>query len=313
MLTINDLQFSDLYLSKDFFSFKHDGQVSRIDDPLQQEAAKLFDRVMTEYAVDGRNEFTIEYAGQRYRVVILDSISGSRVVLRRINSYISPWDKLGFPKFYLQNLLLPSLQKSDAERGGLILIAGRPDSGKTTTCYSLINTILNKHPWACMTIEDPVETILPETYPTGACVTQLEVPSSDFASALKSGLRANKDLIMVGEIRDSYGAQLAIAGAQTGHLVITTLHAADIPNALERFIDIAGHDDIIVNVLSDVFRGCIWQTLAKHHGLENRILGCQSLFSSKSVASRIKTRNFAQLVTDIERQKIQLEQEVNSG
>jgi twitching motility protein PilT len=310
-VSLNEQRFSDLLLSRHRLAAKHDGRVFTLDNSVKDEAMTLFESVIGIYESEDRPEFTIEHNGQRYRAVVIESITGFSTVLRKINSKIHPWVSLGFPVYYLDHLINSPPDFNAISGGGLILIAGRPDSGKTTTSYSLLNEFLTRVPFACTTIEDPVETLLPDEYENGAMVTQRECKSVDFSGALRAALRSNQDLIFVGEIRDSYGASLALQGASTGHFVITTLHARNPTSAIERFIELACGEnqsrEVVTEIFAEVFRGCLWQNLEQRPGLEGRTLSASALFSSKSVISRLRGGNFQSLQGEVEIQRNKLD------
>ena len=302
---LNTLKFNDLYLSENDAAVKENGGIHSLCGENRKEALGLFAVALSVYEEKGRTEFTIVHDDQRYRVVLIDSILGYEFVLRKITPLINKWGDLGFPPHYLPRLLNAPTINDPVARGGLILITGRPDTGKSTTAYALLNEVMQRMPWVAMTIEDPVETLLPAKYQTGGKVIQREVLSRDFSQALHGALRSNVDVILVGEIRDKEGAQLALSAAHTGHLVITTLHAKDLISALERFANIAGADERTLDLMSQVFRGCIWQSLEKWAGLKSRVLDAHALFSGEdgSVESRIRAGQFSQLTNNIIKQK----------
>jgi twitching motility protein PilT len=317
---IKDAGFTDLYLTKDRYSIKIDGAVSKLDEKYCHDVFKLTKLVFEYYEKDALasagnpnfspEQFSYKYDGQLYRVIIIHGFSGPTAALRKGNEIVSLWSDLGFPSHYLTKLI-PSVDQTNINgKGGLILVAGKPDSGKTTTCYSLVNEILENSPLVCLTIEDPIETFLPQQYKSGAIVTQTEVLSVDFPKALKNALRYNADLIMAGEIRDEEGAQLALQGANTGHLVIATIHAADTVASLERFVTVAGDTDATRDIFSQVFLGCVWQSLQKRSGLKNRTLSCDAIFSTSSVTNKIKVGHFSYLHTEMDKQKSAAQNEV---
>ena len=158
------------------------------------------------------------------RISTCPTLFGEKVVLRLHPDSASTLalDQLGMTPSQQQQYA-QALQKSS----GLILIAGPTGSGKTTTLYAGLNQLKNQ-PLHLVSIEDPVEVHIPH-------VTQINVNTSfDFASALRTVLRQDPDVVMIGEIRDKETAEIAISAAQTGHLVLATVHAADTAGALMR-------------------------------------------------------------------------------
>ena len=163
------------------------------------------------------------------RVSILPIVNGEKVVIRILNKDNTKFgkDKLGFsPKN------LKKLENIIANPYGIVLVTGPTGSGKSTTLYSVL-TELNKDDVNIITVEDPVEYTLEG-------INQVNVNSKaglSFASALRSILRQDPDVIMIGEIRDNETAEIAIKAAITGHLVLSTLHTNDAPSSVTRLID----------------------------------------------------------------------------
>jgi twitching motility protein PilT len=149
---------------------------------------------------------------------------------RVIPASIPDFDWAGFPR--------PLADRLTGYRNGLILISGVTGSGKTTTLAMLINQLNLAGGYRIITIEEPIEYVFPRV-PTSV-VTQREVgvDVSTFAEGLKYGLRQDPDVILVGEIRDRPTAQIALSAAETGHLVLSTLHTRDAKGAVSRFVDL---------------------------------------------------------------------------
>ena len=186
---------------------------------------------------DGRTKIKVGGREVDIRVATLPTIYGEQVVMRLLDKEKSEWDvdKIGLSpeeKELFLNLISAS--------HGMILVTGPTGSGKTTTLYSALK-VLNKEEVKIITIEDPVEYIIPG-------IIQIQVnPQAGltFASGLRSIVRQDPDIIMVGEIRDKETADIAIHAALTGHLVLSTLHTNDAPSAITRLIDM-GIDSFLV-------------------------------------------------------------------
>jgi len=178
---------------------------------------------------DGRIKVKVAKRTVDLRVSVLPTIFGEKVVMRILDptSLRTDLTKLGFPRDAYQKF-----EKTIHLPYGMILVTGPTGSGKTTTLYSALQT-LNKVPINIMTAEDPVE------YNFDG-INQVLVRSKiglDFASALRSFLRQDPDVVMVGEIRDGETAEIAIRAALTGHLVFSTLHTNDAPSTVNRLVD----------------------------------------------------------------------------
>jgi type IV pilus assembly protein PilB len=178
---------------------------------------------------DGRLEMTVDGAQIDVRVVTLPSVHGESVVMRILDHSNA---LIELPKLGLQDLEQERLNAAIRHTHGSVLVTGPTGSGKSTTLYAVLNT-LNTPDKNIITIEDPVEYQLPG-------ITQVQVNSRaglGFASGLRSMMRADPDIIMVGEIRDRETAQISIEAALTGHLVLSTLHTNDAPGSITRLVE----------------------------------------------------------------------------
>jgi type IV pilus assembly protein PilB len=178
---------------------------------------------------DGRLGLSIDATQIDIRVVTLPTVHGESVVMRildRSNALIE------IPKLGLDEYSQGRLQAATGHAHGSVLVAGPTGSGKSTTLYAVLNS-LNSPEKNIVTIEDPVEYQLPG-------ITQIAVNARSgltFAAGLRSMMRADPDIIMVGEIRDRETAQISIEAALTGHLLLSTLHTNDAPSAITRLVE----------------------------------------------------------------------------
>lgn len=178
---------------------------------------------------DGRTSLAVEGRPVDVRVSTVPTAFGESVALRllRRERALLDLDALGFP-LPLKHLLRQVLKS----RQGLFLVTGPTGSGKTTTLYAMIEQ-LRSAPLKIVSVEDPVEYFFPDI-----SQTQInEVAGLTFARALRAFLRQDPDVVLVGEVRDSETARIAIQAALTGHLVLATLHTADAPSAVARLTD----------------------------------------------------------------------------
>ena len=179
---------------------------------------------------DGAFFVTVEKKGIDIRVSTIPTIYGEKVVMRILDKSMTPLDlkELGFEPKDLEDF-----KKAISSPHGLILITGPTGSGQTTTLYAALSEIKTPHKNIC-TVEDPVEYKLEG-------INQVQVKPSiglTFANTLRSFLRQDPDIIMVGEVRDLETAQICIRSSLTGHLVLSTLHTNDASSAISRLIDI---------------------------------------------------------------------------
>jgi type IV pilus assembly protein PilB len=193
---------------------------------------------------DGRASVDIRGKPIDIRVASLPTIYGEKIVLRILDKSASlmSLEKLGFSEDTLE-----SYSKSFGKPYGTIMITGPTGSGKTTTLYSTLN-VLNTSKKNIITVEDPVEYRLP-------LINQVQVhykAGLTFASALRSILRCDPDIVMIGEIRDPESAKIAIESALTGHLVLSTLHTNDAPSALTRLLEMGIEPFLIASAVDCV-------------------------------------------------------------
>lgn len=178
---------------------------------------------------DGRAEFTIKNQSIDIRASSIPTVYGEKIVLRILNrdAFLKDKSELGF-----SNEAITKIKNILHKKSGILLVTGSTGSGKTTTVYSLLNDLKNISK-NIMTIEDPVEYKLDG-------INQIQVNSKiglTFNIGLRSILRQDPDIIMIGEIRDLETAKIAIRAATTGHLVISTMHTRDSISAISRLID----------------------------------------------------------------------------
>ena len=190
---------------------------------------------------DGRFDFTDGEHDIDLRVSTLPTVNGEKVVMRLLpkNAKVPTLEELG-----LDGLSLKWVQEAIRVPHGIILITGPTGSGKTTTLYSILHTI-NTPKVNIMTLEDPVEYQMPG-------VNQVQInPQAGltFASGLRSFLRQDPNIIMVGEIRDSETAELAVQAALTGHLVFSTLHTSSAAGAVPRLIDMGAEPFLLASTM----------------------------------------------------------------
>ena len=193
---------------------------------------------------DGRVGLTVDGRHVDLRVVTLPSVHGEAVVMRVLDkdSVVTSLDQLGFADSDRERF-----ERACHETHGAVLVTGPTGSGKSTTLYAALQ-MLNTPEKNIITVEDPVEYEMEG-------LTQLQVAAKHgltFAAGLRSMVRADPDVIMVGEIRDAETARIAIESALTGHLVLSTLHTNDAPSALTRLIEMGIEPFLVASALDCV-------------------------------------------------------------
>jgi twitching motility protein PilT len=194
----------------------------------------------------------------RFRVNVFMQNRGPGAVLRRIPTVIPTLEQLGAP---------PIFQQLCERERGLVLVTGPTGSGKSTTLAAMVDHINNTWDAHILTVEDPIEFV----HQSKRClVNQREVGphTGSFANALKSALREDPDVILVGEMRDLETISLALTAAETGHLVFGTLHTSSAPKTIDRIIDVfpSGQQGQIRTMVSESLEAVIAQKLMKKRG-----------------------------------------------
>jgi type IV pilus assembly protein PilB len=205
---------------------------------------------------DGRVGLTVEGRHVDVRVVTLPSVHGESVVLRILDKDNV---RLDLEKLGMQQQELERFRRAFGRAHGAVLVTGPTGSGKSTSLYAALNE-LNTPEKSIVTIEDPVE------YQVDG-ITQLQInPKAGltFATGLRSMMRADPDILMVGEIRDRETAQIAIEGALTGHMVLSTLHTNDAPAAVTRLIEMGIEPFLIASAIDCVVAQRLARTLCTH-------------------------------------------------
>ncbi len=188
----------------------------------------LTEKQMVEFDMYSDVDSSFSVGDKRFRCNVYRDFNGFSISIRRIINDVADFKTLGIPEV-LKNLAV--------KRSGLILVTGPTGSGKTTTIASIINYLNRSITAHIITIEDPIE----YTYTSNRCViTQRELgrDASDYPRALRASLRQDPDIIMLGEMRDLESIRTALTAAETGHLVLSTLHTTGAANSVDRIIDV---------------------------------------------------------------------------
>jgi twitching motility protein PilT len=229
-----------------------------------------------------RGDADFAYANKfgRYRTSVVRQRLGVDLVFRIINTNVRTMDELGLPEH---------LKLLTRYQNGLILVTGSVGSGKSTTLAALVEQVNIERREHIITLEDPIEYVLE---PKGCHITQREVHTHtrSFAAALRGALREDPDVIMVGEMRDLETISLAITAAETGHLVLGTLHTGNASRTLDRLLDVFPPDqqEQIRIMVSESLRGVISQQLIPRADGKGRVLALEILTNTPAVANVIR-------------------------
>src|ERR1700731_3387919 len=228
----------------------------------------------------GDADFAYANSFGRFRASVVRQRLGVDLVFRIINTVVRTMDELGLPEY---------LKLLTRYQNGLILVTGPMGSGKSTTLAALVEQVNLERREHIIALEDPIEYIL---QPKGCHITQREVRTHtrSFAAALRGALREDRDVIMVGEMRDLETISLAITAAETGHLVLGTLHTGTASRTLDRLLDVFPPDqqEQIRIVLSESLRGIISQQLVPSANCRGRVLALETLTNTPAVANVIR-------------------------
>lgn len=216
----------------------------------------------------------------RFRTSVVRHRLGYDMTFRIINTQLQSMEDLGLPH---------SLKLLTQYHNGLVLVTGSVGCGKSTTLAALIDEINMARHDHIITLEDPIEYVVPSK---NCHVTQREVHTHtrSFAAALRGSLREDPDVIMVGEMRDLETIQLAITAAETGHLVLGTLHTGSASRTLDRVLDVFPTDqrEQIRVMVSESLRGVISQQLVPRMDGKGRALALEILVNTPAVAATIR-------------------------
>lgn len=223
----------------------------------------------------------------RCRVNVFKTKGSIGTVMRLLNSGVPSLENMGLPEV---------LGKMAMEPRGLILVTGPTGSGKSTTLAAMINEVNLKRSEHILTIEDPIEYIYE---PIKSTITQREVGTDvkDFNTALKSALREDPDVILVGEMRDYETISLALTAAETGHLVMATLHTTSAPQTIDRIIDSCPPhaQEQVRTMLATTLKGIVTQCLVPVKGGGGRVAATEILLGTDAAMNLVRTNKIHQM------------------
>ena len=291
---------SDLHLSAGLPPMlRVDGDMRRINvPPLEHRMVHALvydimnDKQRKDFEEFYETDFSFEIPGvARFRVNAFNQNRGAAGVFRTIPSKVLSLDELKAPPVFKDIVNVPR---------GLVLVTGPTGSGKSTTLAAMMD-FLNEREYAhILTIEDPIEFV----HTSKKClVNQREVhrDTLGFTEALRSALREDPDIILVGEMRDLETIRLALTAAETGHLVFATLHTTSAAKTIDRIIDVfpAAEKDMVRSMLSESLRSVISQTLMKKIG-GGRIAAHEIMIGTPAIRNLIREAKVPQMYSAIQ-------------
>ena len=291
---------SDLHLSAGLPPMiRVDGDVRRINvPPLDHKTVHelvydiMNDKQQKDYEELLETDFSFEVPGlARFRVNAFNHHRGSGAVFRTIPSQILSLEQLGAPDIFKDISETPR---------GVVLVTGPTGSGKSTTLAAMVDHKNNTEYGHILTVEDPIEFV----HESKKClVNQREVhrDTLGFNEALRSALREDPDVILVGEMRDLETIRLALTAAETGHLVFGTLHTSSAAKTIDRVVDVfpAAEKDMVRSMLSESLKAVISQTLLKKNG-GGRVAAHEIMVGTPAIRNLIRENKIAQMYSAIQ-------------
>ncbi len=233
----------------------------------------------------------------RYRAILVSTLSGPELTVRVLDRNLLDLDKLGLQQKHYDKLV-QTLQHTK----GLILVTGPTGAGKSTTLAAIIQHLIDANPYHVVTLEDPVEFLFAPRLHKGqsaySMVTQrsVGVDCASYAKGLMDALRMKPEVIAIGEIRDAETMRTVITAAETGHLIIGTMHASSVYQAIDRILAQAGTDSrLVAQMLANNLLCVLAQNLIPARNATEqeprRVLGYEALFRTKDLAQLLYQLN----------------------
>jgi twitching motility protein PilT len=234
-------------------------------------------------------DFAFELPGVgRFRVNVFQQARGMGAVFRSIPAQVQSLESLGLGAVFQRIAQLPR---------GLVLVTGPTGSGKSTTLAAMVDHLNQHRRQHILTLEDPIEFI---HQPNRSLINQRQVhrDTQSFSAALRSALRQDPDVILVGELRDLETIRLALTAAETGHLVFGTLHTASAAKTVDRLVDVfpAGEKPMVRSMLSESLQAVVSQVLVKKIG-GGRVAAHEIMLSTPAIRNLIREDKVAQMVS----------------
>jgi len=264
----------------------HKGVHGMVYDIMNDSQRKLYEEVL-------EVDFSFEIPNlARFRVNAFNQQRGAAAAFRTIPSKVLTLEQLNSPPIFKDLCQQPN---------GIVLVTGPTGSGKSTTLAAMINEVNENDYGHILTLEDPIEFV----HESKKClINQREVGphTLSFTNALRSALREDPDVILVGELRDLETIRLALTAAETGHLVFATLHTSSAAKTVDRIVDVfpAAEKDMVRAMLSESLRSVIAQTLLKTKDGSGRVAAHEIMIGTPAIRNLIRENKVAQMYSSIQ-------------
>jgi twitching motility protein PilT len=291
---------SDLHISAGLPPLiRVDGEIKRInveslDDRTVHDMIYdiMNDKQQKDYEEFLETDFSFDLPGiARYRVNAFNQNRGPAAAFRTIPSKVLTLEQLNAPEIF---------KKISQQPRGLVLVTGPTGSGKSTTLAAMVDYVNENRSDHILTIEDPIEFV----HQSKSCLVnqrELGTHTLGFGEALRSALREDPDVILVGEMRDLETIRLALTAAETGHLVFATLHTTSAAKTIDRIVDVfpAGEKEMVRSMLSESLRAVIAQTLLKKVS-GGRVAAHEIMIATPAIRNLIRENKIAQMYSSIQ-------------
>lgn len=285
---------SDLFIRENMYPYIRNnlGKIEMLEDDFIKDsqmisflkkAEQLSDFLSSLDFVITDSDFFVSVANINCRCHFYKTIKGRAIAIRLLPDKIPSLNRLGLPE---------SVKLLADKKSGLIIVSGPTGSGKSTTIASIIDVINQKYNYHIITIEDPIEYTFENKK---SIISQIPLGKNitNFSESIKSAMRENPNVIMIGELRTLEDIKVALFAAESGHLVITTLHANNAIDALDRMINYEEKLNL-KNLLANTFQAIITQKLVTTK--EHKVLCLEILLRNNATVSCIKNEDYTSLI-----------------
>lgn len=290
IIKASEKQASDLYIRENTYPYirNKEGNVILLDasrvsaHEIQSFFKDILIKEITKLPFD--LDFSYQISGINCRCHSYRTIHGMALAIRILPQKIPTLNQLGLPD---------SVSELLKEKSGLVIVSGPTGSGKSTTLAAMIDAINMSYPYHIITLENPVEYIFDDNK---SIISQIEIGKNiqSFSDGIKAAMRENPNVIMIGELRTLEDIKTALFAAESGHLVLTTLHSGSAIDALDRLLNYEENLQL-KNMFANTFKAIIVQRLLQNKN-EGKTLCCEILLRNTATVSCIKDNNYSQLI-----------------